>query len=248
MKTLRRQLGELPRNLPGLILAEPIASLCQRYLSWYYKHLEWKSWHKGSPEWFDHRIDLYRWPDHLNPHWVERGIYSKEMMFPGCRVLDVACGDGFYAHFFYASTGAMIDCVDINERAIVHANRHHSHPNIRYFHLDAVRDDFPDAGYDVICFDGAIDHFTRAEFDIVLTKAKQALGSSGVLTGFQQLGEHEPTNEHPVCFPTEVELAAYLSGYFSQVGTLITDTPGRRNCYIRCSDDQGKLGRFQQQR
>ncbi len=87
------------------VFTEPVASSCAKHLSRYYGHLQWKVWHKASPEWFDHRIDLYRWPDHLNAHWVERGTYSKEVMFPGCKASNLACGDGFYALYFYVATG-----------------------------------------------------------------------------------------------------------------------------------------------
>ena len=62
-------------HLKSLYFIEFVESICKKYLSHYYRHLFWKQWHKGSPEWFDHRIDLYRWQDHLNPNFVERGIY-----------------------------------------------------------------------------------------------------------------------------------------------------------------------------
>jgi 2-polyprenyl-3-methyl-5-hydroxy-6-metoxy-1,4-benzoquinol methylase len=161
------------RLLERLIFVELFSSICTRYLSKYYNHLQWDQWHKGSPEWFDHRIDLYRWADHLNPHFVERGIYSREVMFPGCKVLDLASGDGFYPRFFYVSTGAFIDCIDVNSKAVCHSKKYHRHRNIRHFKLDAVGDDFPQSNYDVICFDGAIDHFTREQLDILLKKSRE---------------------------------------------------------------------------
>lgn len=133
----------LRRYLERAIFFEPLASLCSRYLSLYYNHLLWEQWHKGSPEWFDHRIDLYRWRDHLNPHWTERGIYSKEVMFKGCRVLDLACGDGFYAKYFYLSTGAtLIDGIDINSKAIAHAKKYHSDSHIRFSRWTRSRTNF----------------------------------------------------------------------------------------------------------
>lgn len=240
----KRILTYIRRVLERLIFNEPLASACAKYLPQYYDHLQWEQWHEGSPEWFDHRIDLYRWPNHLNPHWVERGIYSKEVMFPGCEVLDIASGDGFYALYFYVAIGASIDCIDINSKAIRHAKKYHSHPNIRHFQLDAVKDDFPRTSYDVICFDGAIDHFSHAQLDIVLEKIKSALGNNGVLTGYQEIGYHPPDDEHPGCFPTVEQLIERFSPHFKFVGVLTTRTPGRFNAYIRCSDEEEKTRRF----
>jgi len=240
----KRILTYAQRILERFIFTELLASACAKYLSQYYNHLQWEQWHKGSPEWFDHRIDLYRWPDHLNPHWVERGTYSKEVMFPGCKVLDLASGDGFYAFYFYVATGASIDCIDLNPKAIRHAEKYHSHPSIRHFELDAVKDGFPRTSYDVICFDGALDHFSNAQLDIVLQKIKNALGSNGVLTCYQEIGYHPPDDEHPVCFQTEEELAERLCPYFKFIGIITTSTPGRFNAYVRCSDSEEKMRRF----
>lgn len=230
-------------QLARVALNESLACLCTKYLSIYYLYLMRLQWRKGSPEWFDHRIDLYRWRSHLNPHWVERGVYSKEVMFPDCKVLDVACGDGFYPLFFYVSTGASVDCIDINESAISSAIRNHSHPQIRFFCCDAVKDDFPQPVYDVVSFDGAMDHFSQAQLDSLFSKIKSALRGTGVFVGYQEIGFRVPDDEHPTSFSTTDELVSLLLKHFRYVNTLVTETPGRTNAYFRCSDDQEKTRR-----
>lgn len=240
----RRTLKHFLPILKGLGLNSALASACEKYLAKYYKHLQWLQWRKGSPEWFDHRIDLYRWPYHLNPHWLERGIYSKEVMFPGCKVLDLASGDGFYAKYFYAATGAKIDCVDINPNAIYHSKKYHNHARIRHFLLDVLADDFPRASYDVICFDGAIDHFPQLELSYIIRKIKKSLGHKGVLTGFQQIGYHSPDDEHPISYSSVQEVVEQFSPHFRFVKILTSDTPGRTSVFIRCSDKEKHMDRF----
>jgi SAM-dependent methyltransferase len=230
-------------QLARVALNEPLAYLCAKYLSVYYRHLMKLQWSKESPEWFDHRIDLYRWRDHLNPHWVERGVYSKEVMFPHCKVLDVACGDGFYPLLFYVSTGASVDCIDISALAIKHAIRYHSHPQIRFFCCDALNEEFPQSVYDVITFDGAMDHFSQAQLDILFLKIKRALGGTGVFVGYQEIGFRAPDDEHPTSFSTTEELVSLLLKHFQYANTVVTDTPGRKNAYFRCSDNPQKIQR-----
>lgn len=237
------KLREATAQLARVVLNESLAHICTKYLSIYYRHLMSLQWGKGSPEWFDHRIDLYRWRDHLNPHWVERGVYSKEVMFQDCKVLDVACGDGLYPLLFYVSTGAWVDCIDINESAVAHAVRHNNHPQIRFVRSDAVRDDFPRTAYDVISFDGAMDHFSQAQLDMLFPKIKRALGGTGIFVGYQEIGFRLPDDEHPTCFATRAELVSKLLQHFRYVGTVITETPGRKNAYFRCSDDKDKVRR-----
>ena len=56
-----------------------------------------------APESFDPFIDLYwRWAETGNPMSWERGIFGLLAMNPGCRQLDLCCGEGFYTRPFYA--------------------------------------------------------------------------------------------------------------------------------------------------
>src|ERR1700679_998293 len=56
-----------------------------------------------APHSFDPFIDLYwRWKITRNPMSWERGIFGLLAMKPGCRLLDLCCGEGFYTHRFYS--------------------------------------------------------------------------------------------------------------------------------------------------
>jgi ubiquinone/menaquinone biosynthesis C-methylase UbiE len=232
-------------NLGRPFFLRPIASFCEKYLLLYYSHLFWRQWHDKMPHWFDHRINIYRWSYHQNSHWLERGVYSKEVMSPGANILDIACGDGFYAYYFYALTAANVDCIDIDESAIRHAQRFHKHPKINYYHQDAVTVDFPGQNYDVVCLDGAIGHFTFDQLDILLPKIKRAMKPGGAFVGYEVMEREENKNwDHPIALHTREDFYGLLSPYFSRVETFASKSPGRQNMYFRCGDKESRWERF----
>lgn len=221
--------------------------LAEKYLKGYYRHKFLKEWVLASekPHWFDHRHDLFMWSEHRNAHWVERGIYSMEAMWPSCRVLDIGCGDGFYLYHFYTTMASHIDAIDVEQEAIEHARRYHNHDKIVYHLRDAVNQDFPGSQYDVVCWDGALGHFSREEIATVMAKIKEALGPSGVLTGYEEIEEEEQISwDHKIALNSIDNLRVLLCQYFPFVGILETYSPGRHNAYFRCSYDRVRLGRF----
>ena len=244
-KEYKVQLRDIIGNLSRIFFLRPIAFLCEKYLLLYYSHLFWRQWYKTKPHWFDHRLDLYRWSVHQNSHWVERGVYSKEVMTPGCNVLDIGCGDGFYAYYFYAKMASKIDCVDIDEDAIRHAKKLYKHSKINFFLLDAVIDEFPGENYDVIALDGAIGHFTYDQLKILLPKIKKALKTKGIFVGFENMEDEETQSwDHPIALSKKEDFYNLLSPYFPRVEILYLTSPGRNNIYFRCGDDVSNLERF----
>jgi SAM-dependent methyltransferase len=228
---------------------EPLRRLSTEYLRWFYEWDEIRRWadpRKGPPEWFDHRANLYRFSAERVPYWVERGVYGRELMFEGCRVLDLCCGDGFYAFHFYAETAAHVDAVDLDPTALAHARRWHAHPRIRYSQVDVIEDPFPNSNYDVIIWDGAIEHFTLKEQRLILDKIRDALGPHGILAGYTILGTEgelaHPRHKHE--FQGRIELADVLAETFPHVATLETRYSERRNLYFRASEVPDRLCGF----
>ena len=165
----------------ALFINESVMRLAELYLRRYYAYDTQRLWGgpHPPPEWFDHRADLYLWSEHLNPLWVERGVFSREVMFEGCRVLDLCCGDGFYPYHFYVKIASHVDAVDRDPTALAHARKWHSHPRISYIQLDVVTGQFPGIDYDVITWDGAIEHFSMDQIRIVLKKCVETLKLPG---------------------------------------------------------------------
>ena len=238
-------LGALIRQLT---FNEPVMRFAESYLRRYYAYHTSRLWSRSHPpEWFDHRADLYRWAELRVPFWVERGVFSREVMFQGCRVLDLCCGDGFYPYYFYSGTASQIDAVDRDPTAIIHARKWHGHPTIRYVQQDLIADEFPDTDYDVITWDGAIEHFSLDEIRQVLQKCVKAMKTPyGVLNGHtivaRDSGKSHPDHQHEFC--SAEELKNLLRESFPFVGTLETKYPERHNLYFRAALHSDRLRRF----
>lgn len=244
MRVLRTLRGAARR----LIYGERVRVLASRYLSrWWTVETE-RVWSQraGPPEWYDHRSHLLTFGDDRNPLWAERGVYSREPMFDGCRVLDLCCGDGFYSFHFFADRAAHIDAVDFDQGAITHARRHHALPNITHGLLDVRSNGLPSDHYDVVVWDGAIEHFTLEEIDAILGRCAKALGSEGVLTGYtmrrEESGAQHPEHEHE--FEDANEVRALLQRTFPEVAILENTTGGRRNLYFRAGFNRARLNGF----
>jgi SAM-dependent methyltransferase len=227
----------------------PMMRLAESYLCHYYDFHTRRLWSglTPPPEWFDHRADLFRWAELRVPFWVERGVFSREVMFQGCRVLDLCCGDGFYPYYFYSGTASHIDAVDRDPTALAHARKWHPHPRIHYVQLDLVADDPPGADYDVITWDGAIEHFSADEIRHVLRKCIKVLKTpEGVLNGYtiiaHESGKSHPDHQHE--FISAEELKKLLGEFFPFVGTLETVYTERHNIYFRAAFRCDRLRRF----
>jgi SAM-dependent methyltransferase len=180
------------------------------------------------PSWFDHRIDLhYLWPQNL--FWLERGIWPRKYMTEGCGVLDLFCGDGFYSRYFYSTIAGHIDAVDRDPTAITHATRWHSHPSIDFVAADAVTQDFPRPHYDVIVWYEAIEHLAPADYAVVVSRIKAAMGAGGVLIGSTPLVPESQQGkgnwEHQNEFAAVPALTEFLRKDFADVQVDVTVWP-----------------------
>ncbi len=109
---------------------------------------------------------------------------------------------------------------------------------------NCVRDSFPRSSYDVICLNGALDHFTKPDSEMLLRKIKKHLNKEGVLVGYQELAIRQPDLEDPICFATIDDLAQFFAACFKFWSSIVTDTLRRENAYFRCSDHEIKISRL----
>jgi ubiquinone/menaquinone biosynthesis C-methylase UbiE len=103
---------------------------------------------------------------------------------PSSHVLEIACGSGGPALFMARSTGCHITAIDVNEQAIMTANRqakeHGLDAQVEFQHLDASLPlPFPDETFDaVVCID-AINHLPNRSQ--ILRDWRRVLKSGGRL-------------------------------------------------------------------
>jgi SAM-dependent methyltransferase len=218
-------------------LVQPLADGAALALDRYYRYDTNRRWNRSNqPEWFDMRAGLYRTFTHPTGYMWERGVYTREVIPSGAKMLDLCSGDGFFPFVFYADQAALIHAVDWDPTAIAHATRHYSHPSITFQELNIVTDPLPVGPFEVVSWNAAIEHFALDEIDKVLGKVAAILVPGGILHGYTILNsgaQMHPDHRHE--FQTADELRAVLGRRFRFVSTLETTYPDRHNIYFRAA-------------
>ena len=220
--------------------------LAQRFVRAFFADQAHRFWHNGSepPHWGNHRFHLWQWSVHRDPTFLERGIYASQLMEPDSRVLDLCCGDGFYAYHFYSRTASQVDAVDIDPQALATAKQYHQADNISYHRSDVVADSFPGNNYDVVCWDGALAHFDPGQVDRLLTRIADTIGNDGVLCGSEQIESlNEISWDHKTALESPRKLRAILQRHFKSVALLERTCPGQM-VYFRCAHNAKRLSGF----
>lgn len=196
---------------------------------------DWVLMVNGRPQYYDHQLNLYKWI--YNPgEWAftARGVYARENMFPGCKVLDLCCGDGSYSYLFFSDIAAAIDAVDIDQAAINHAVKYYSSPNINYFKLDIINEKFPSADYDFVIWNAAICYFDITEIHEILNKIQRAGNSHMNLYGIAPVATGYV--DHKTEFNDANELRELLLQYFTSVHIKQINEITINNIYFHAAD------------
>jgi SAM-dependent methyltransferase len=210
-------------------------------------HLQFlRQWRLGArtPHNFDPFIDLcWKWELTRNPMSWERGIFGLLAMQPGCRQLDLCCGEGFYTHRFYSGRAGSIVAMDYDQTAITKARRQFKAANID-FRCGDIRQDMPKGPFDNVTWDAGIEYFTPSEITGILAAIKARLVRDGILSGYcvpdpnARPGSLDDGRKFAAASPES--MGELLHGVFDNVAILRTvhaDQFGERtNCYFFASD------------
>jgi SAM-dependent methyltransferase len=203
-------------------------------------------WSPQAPHFYNHRWSGFAltFGAERNPYVLARGFYAAELIRDGDTLLDIGCGDGWFTRSFFARRCRHIDAVDIEPSAIALATRHNGAPNITYQVLDAVREPFPGAPYDIVVWDGAIGHFAAETVQPMLAKIKASLSAGGIFCGSESLGTEG--TDHLQYFAQLADIGALMRPHFAhiQLKELAYHIPRRihrREAFWRCSDDGIRL-------
>jgi SAM-dependent methyltransferase len=205
--------------------------------------VDWKA-NQHPPEWFDHFTDQYwKWYVTRNPLSWERGVFGMLAMKPGCRVLDLCCGGGFFSYHFFSSRASSVIAVDFDPAAIAHARRNFKTKNIDYRCAD-IRTQMPEGQFENVVWDAAIEHFTEAEIRAIFESIKKRLAPNGVLNGYtlveKQTGKSHFDHEYE--FKSKEDLANLLKKYFANVLVFENQSSDlleeRRNLYFFASEGE----------
>ena len=222
-----------------------------KLLSWHYKsrfRREWL-WSQDAPHFFAHRIGFFDFvygDASGGPYPYYRGFFVSELIQQHDKLLDIGCGDGFFTKRFYAKRCSLVDAIDIEEDAIGTARSLNSAPNINYRLLDAVRQPFPSASYNIVVWDGALGHFAADTTDTMLEKIVCVLTQNGVFAGSESLG-HEG-HDHLQFFESIEDLDILFSKHFAyrayrviEYDTAFNVGLLRREAFWRCSSSPMRI-------
>ena len=237
IERVRTRFGFAKPFLEALFSIE--ASVAEWWVSAAHHHLFLAQWGiLPVPEFFNHKIGLYwLWKAKRSPDWVERGIFSLLAMKQGCKALELCCGDGFNAYYFYSvRVGSMLS-VDFDPKAIAYANAHFRADNIAYQVAD-IRTAMPEGSFDNIIWDAAIGHFTADEVAHLMINIKKRLGDKGTLSGqaiVERAGHKSlPHVEYEV--RSKDDLVKFFRPHFKNVKIIETVYPERHNLYFWASN------------
>jgi hypothetical protein len=203
---------------------------------------EWTFFSEEPPHFYNQRWNGFEFTygKSRNPYGFLRGFLACDVLRDGDNLLDIGCGDGFFANTFFSARCQHIDSIDIDRFAIETAKKLNRSPKIDFHVLDVVRQPFPSERYDVIVWDGAIGHFLAADLSIVLEKIHRAISPSGIFVGSESLGVEGP--DHLQYFEDESALSSVFKPYFKYV--LIRTAEYRigggflrREAFWRCTND-----------
>jgi SAM-dependent methyltransferase len=196
------------------------------------------------PHYYDHRLGSVLFAaGQGTPYAMFRAFLAAQVMRPGDVVLDIGCGDGFFASRVFSPRVTHVDSVDIEPSAIAHATRHNAAANVRFHLLDAVAQPFPRERYDVVVWDGALGHFAADVTQRMLTKIRTAMVDDGAFVGSESLGIEG--HDHLQFFNDLEALRGVLAQEFGTVelNQMDYEIPGgllRHEGYWRCAIGNSK--------
>jgi len=195
---------------------------------------DWQLEANGRPQFFKHTINLARWPFEPS-RWafVARGVYSRETMFRGCKVLDLCCGDGSYSKLFYSDIASHIDAVDNDSVAIKYARKYHSNSKIIFHKIDIVNQVLPSTGYDIVVWNAAICYFELHEIKRIILKIIKSGKPSMQLVGM--LPKANGWVDHKTEFSETEIIRQLFSKYFKDVKIKEVDEIAIATFYFKVS-------------
>jgi SAM-dependent methyltransferase len=196
-----------------------------------------------TPAWADHHVDVY-WQlhQHGNALFLERGFVNSLAIRRGARVLDLCCGDGFFASRVYAQRASEVVAVDIDQAALRFAARYNAVRGVRYVRAD-IRHRLPSGPFDNVVWDATIQYFERDVAQEICRMVKTVMAPDGVLSGYTIIeSSSDPLfAHHRTRFESADDLADLLKSQFQSVRILETEDRARRNLYFFAAADDSLL-------
>ena len=203
-------------------------------------------WFHDHPKFFDHTLNLYKaWFKNRDSSFLDRGFFSRQIIRRNSnylgKTLDLCCGDGFFAFYFYSMHSKHILAVDNSHAAIEFAKRNYNSENIS-FELINILTDFPSGDFDAVIWDASIHYFDNEEINALLRNIKNSLFiSRGQLSGSTIESQTYSSRDHKTLIRDKADLKYILGSHFKFVHVYQDVGLYRNNLYFVCSDFEIKM-------
>jgi len=180
------------------------------------------------------------WPSNQDSSFLDRGFFSSQIIRRNSnelgKTLDLCCGDGFFAHYFYSMHSKHTLAVDIEPSAIAFAKRNYKSKNLTFDLIDILVN-FPSGDYDAVIWDASIHYFDAKEINTLLANIKNCLSVlKGQLSG-STIASDTPSNRyHKTLIQDKLTLENILRSHFRFVQVYEDIGRNRKNLYFACSD------------
>lgn len=203
-----------------------------------YLRLHWSL--PPEPEWQDQYTTLhYIWRRYNKPDVAERGCMALLGIASNATVLELCAGDGFFTKHFHAARAKNVVAVDFDPEVVAHARRYNSATNVSYDVVD-IRTSLPEGSFDNVIWNGAIEHFSTSEVEMIMARIKSRLVRGGLLSGYT-IAEVPGTtlSHHEQKFNSSDHLGNLLAKFFLNVKVVESKWPPTvHNLYFYASDGE----------
>lgn len=197
-------------------------------------------WSRRQPVYFDHWIDWYfTMPVKGDASFLDRAFHNMYAIRLNSRLLELGCGDGFYAAHFYSRFASTVICVELNDGA-VRRSRAASTSN-----MTVVKGDFlselPEGSFDNIVWDASIQYMDSNEQTRLLRELSDILAEDGILSGSTPEAREDGRlmlQHHKKEFSGPQELKEKLRESFSNVAVYKSSEPGRKQLYFYATNSK----------
>lgn len=201
---------------------------------------DWQLEAQGRPQFFKHSINLALWPfDPSKWAFAARGVYAREAMHRGCKVLDICCGDGTYSLLFLSDIAGRVDAIDLDDKAIAYARRFHTAANVNYQQLDIIKQQFPSSGYDLVVWNAAICYFNESDIRSIIHKIIDASAPDAKLIGM--CPKANGWIDHQTEFSATAAISDFLRQFYAQVAVREIDEGSIVSFYFQASQPHKNL-------
>lgn len=231
----------------SLPIYKGLCSISRFFVGHHHHMLMFSEWCIDNPENFNHDIDLYyQWGKTGKSHWVERGVYNNIALqcFEEPILIELCCGEGFNASYFYSENAKYVYSCDFDKRAIARAKRRYKRNNVEFAVAD-IRKDIPEKVKGEfptnVIWDTAIEHFTPEEINSIMEYICKILEpKQGILSGHTivEREDGQTIEQHEYEFKDKEDLKRFFTPWFKNVKVFETIYKDRHNLYFWASNGQ----------